>query len=1294
MMKLMTITQNIKHYHQKGVLPMSRIKRKVFRLFTTKQHISDQRSNKAISEIIATILLLSISLSLLCVVYLLVFSNATSPSTTTHVSSAQLIASADEKNVYLENKGGVPLSLNTKLVITVGGQDFFLLAKDCIVDSNGDGLWSIGEQIQFDPPSVESLFGLEVRISVINPDTNSMIMAGLVQEGARGDSPYVQTLTPYDVWPHSATMKGYYNVIKASYLPAKFWFQWKRSDDLLWTRTPLMNITVPLSGTKEVTLYNLTANKNYLYEACIQYTSGNMTLNQTGGIKLFLTQIDAMGIWHFDETSGVTLYDSSGQYPPNDGVLKPNEAHGPQRLAAVVNHSSKCLNIDGIDDYGQVPNSNTLSVTNECTLEAWVNRSDHSDGLIGTPVQSSLTSFGDYTLGCNEPCLVHLSGTIYALVTTNENSAGYLTTINITNAGDIIENVSTSSCYIDLYNFEVSCRAPKIIPVNGSTGIVTIVYIKPNALNRLYMKTIQILPDGHINKAALSTRVLDTNLSFTPDILCVANNVYAIVYSINAANTGVLISVNISTLGVISPVNKKLVFADIMQDAEMIKVMESTNVYVIVYNCIGDDGGLRTVKISSTGALSDISGHVWFDDDDGGNPEIVYVHDKIYALVYAGPILRQSGVLKTIEIADNGDITLSRTIPPLAKSIDQIFFESTVGNFIRYPHILPLHGANNYYGISFSVDSPTANLWGKIITIKIQNTGNIVSLSKKDVTFEPFQCSASYFIPIKDEVYSIVYGSDSSDGLIKTIEIGDDGHIHNNPILDTEEVGGLKCYAEDELLTTDSKYVIDVFRGMDAWLVLKTVKVNTTAKTIASCFTDSFTIEPGYTSTNGTFNASYEPTIIAISNNVYVIAYCHYMTVPQYHHGRLVTVKVNATGHISLIERYTFDNDVMNTPFSFVPINKTNGYYAIAYQMYSTSQGKIKTIRIANNGHIFGVKDSYVFEGLRCREPYITQVDGDVYAIIYRDSLTSSNYGRLATLKIYGTNGTIKKSLLDLWQFTTSCYHPTITKVNPTIYACVYSQYASSRYYAYITSVKIADDGTISKAWIDYLEFIRRYYTDNYLSQQPEIFPVQNRVYAIISKDLPDPWNNYRYYGWVTTLRIGENGDIIDTVDGAIQISTNARVTSYDFKITPFVGDSYIALYGGTNNDLYQCVLRIPLSETTQNIFSKQGSYAMSANKTTVFVTFTDSNNQPFTLSAKLENKWNYVVSTYDRTTMTLYLNTNLTGSLPLNGRPIKVTSNNVIFGLYNGFYDEFSIYAAILTPAKITQNYNYYRPP
>jgi hypothetical protein len=1271
------------------------IEPKLLRLLRSRLHPKKNDSN-AVSEIIATILLLSVSLTLLCVVYLLVLNNATSPSSTYQTSSAQLLASADENHVYLQNNGGQALNLNTKLVYTIGGTNFYVTVADCLVDTNGDGQWSIGEQLLFTPPAVPSLFGLEIQVKIINPDTNSMVMAGLVQEGAKGDFPYAQTLNPYDVWPHSATLKLFYNFVKSSFLPGKVWFQWKQSTDTFWTKTAVFNVTAgPLSGYQTLTLYNLTSNKNYLFEAWIQYNSNSTLINQSGGIKLFTTQIDAMGIWHFDELSGIPVLDSSGQYPSNDGVLKPNEARGPQRMDTELNHSIKNLYLDGIDDLVEVPNSNTLSVTDECSLETWVNRSEHCDTLVGVPTQSSLVQFGNYTIGCNDPCLLHTKGTIYALVSTNENNLGFLSTINISDAGEIYENVSTSSCVLDFYNFDSSCKNPKIIEVNGVSGIYAIVYTRPSSGNQLYLKTIQIYDNGSINKALIGTRVLDTNISASPDIIKIDLNTYAVVYSITAANTGVLISLDISVLGVSSPISNKLVFSDIMIEPEIIKIEASFENYVIVYNCIGDDGGMRTVKITDTGVLTDISHHIWYDDDDGGNPEITHVSGNVYALVYAGPVLRQSVILKTVEILPDGTVTLSRTTPPLAGAISEISLDFIVNMTVRNPHILPLFGVNNYYGISYSIDSPTSNLWGRIITIMIQNNGNIVAISKKDCVFEPYMCATSYFIPVSNanQMYAIIYRSESNDGILKTITIGNDGHIHNNPIIDIEEIGGLKCYVQAEVLSSDQQYIIDIFRGIDAQIVVKTVKVNPVTKTMASAFTDSMVIELGYTSSNGTFNASYAPSIISIKNDVYAIAYCHYMTLPSFHHGKIVTIQVNATGHISLIERYTFDADVMNTPILFSPINKTNGFYATVYQRYSNSQGKLSTIKIGDNGHIFGVQDSYVFESVRCREPYMAQVNGDVYAIIYRDSLTSSSYGRLATLKIYGTNGTIKKSLIDLWQFTASCYHPSIVKVNSTVFSLAYTTYSSSRYYAYVTTLRISDSGIITKSWVDYIEFIRRYYTDNYLAQQPEIFHVDNRVYAIISKDLPDPWNNYVYNGYITTLRIGENGDIIDSVDGAIQISTSPRVTSFDIKIVPFINNSYIIIYAGKNNDLYQCVIRIPLIGTNQTILSKQNSYTIQANKTEVFVTFTDSNNNQYTLSGNLLPNWNYIVSTYDRTTMNLYINANLVDTRMLGSRPIKVTSNKLYFGPYNSYCDEFSIYAAVLTQAKITQNYNYNRP-
>ncbi|HVQ00705.1 MAG TPA: type IV pilin, partial [Candidatus Thermoplasmatota archaeon] len=254
--------------------------------------ISFHNDRVGVSEIMGAILLLSISIALLSIVYLLVLHNATSPSSMSHVSSTNMVATLDDNHVYLQNNGGVPINPNIKIVITVSGNRYTLLVGNCLVDSNGDGKWSIGESLIFTPPGFASLRNLEVSVQVISPDDNTMLMSSLVQEGVRGDQPYVQTLPAHDVWPHNAVLKMYYNFVTNKYLPGKVWFQWREQSSTQWNFTAKTSITAgPITNFVDVPLYGLTSNKNYLFEACFQFNSSYTTVNVTGGILIFTTQI-------------------------------------------------------------------------------------------------------------------------------------------------------------------------------------------------------------------------------------------------------------------------------------------------------------------------------------------------------------------------------------------------------------------------------------------------------------------------------------------------------------------------------------------------------------------------------------------------------------------------------------------------------------------------------------------------------------------------------------------------------------------------------------------------------------------------------------------------------------------------------------------------------------------------------------------------------------------------------------------------------------------------------------------
>jgi hypothetical protein len=66
--------------------------------------------------------------------------------------------------------------------------------------------------------------------------------------------------------------------------------------------------------------------------------------------------------WNFDEGNASIAYDSSGNN--NHGVL-----YGPSWTTGI---SGSALELDGVNDYASVPDSSSLDITDNITIEAWV----------------------------------------------------------------------------------------------------------------------------------------------------------------------------------------------------------------------------------------------------------------------------------------------------------------------------------------------------------------------------------------------------------------------------------------------------------------------------------------------------------------------------------------------------------------------------------------------------------------------------------------------------------------------------------------------------------------------------------------------------------------------------------------------------------------------------------------------------------------------------------------------------------------------------------------------------------
>lgn len=87
----------------------------------------------------------------------------------------------------------------------------------------------------------------------------------------------------------------------------------------------------------------------------VMFSATSLNVSGTGGL---------VSHWKFNEGSGTTAYDSAGD---NDGALKNGAGYATDGVCGYA------LELDGEDDYCEVPDDDTLDITDEITIEAWIN---------------------------------------------------------------------------------------------------------------------------------------------------------------------------------------------------------------------------------------------------------------------------------------------------------------------------------------------------------------------------------------------------------------------------------------------------------------------------------------------------------------------------------------------------------------------------------------------------------------------------------------------------------------------------------------------------------------------------------------------------------------------------------------------------------------------------------------------------------------------------------------------------------------------------------------------------------
>ena len=151
-----------------------------------KQSFIKRKNNNrdsAVSEVIGTVLLLGISVTLFSIIYISILSTPYTPPTPT----ANIAYSLNDNNLTLTNLGGKTLGLSTKIKI---------LINDTLYKTyNLTTTWGIGQQLIFDLTGYISDIDYSVEVLVIDSPSNSIVMMG--KTSIKNRPPIISSPDPY-----------------------------------------------------------------------------------------------------------------------------------------------------------------------------------------------------------------------------------------------------------------------------------------------------------------------------------------------------------------------------------------------------------------------------------------------------------------------------------------------------------------------------------------------------------------------------------------------------------------------------------------------------------------------------------------------------------------------------------------------------------------------------------------------------------------------------------------------------------------------------------------------------------------------------------------------------------------------------------------------------------------------------------------------------------------------------------------------------------------------------------------
>ncbi len=145
-----------------------------------------KRNNRAVSEVLDTILLLGIAISLFSVLSFIVLSYPFEPST----PDVSIISYVDENDIIIQHRGGENLGLDTTIGVTINTTDSYSFKIDDVLDLNSEirsnNYFNIGETIIINSTTNtvlnQDIKKSQIDLIMIDINSNSVLFIGTLRE--------------------------------------------------------------------------------------------------------------------------------------------------------------------------------------------------------------------------------------------------------------------------------------------------------------------------------------------------------------------------------------------------------------------------------------------------------------------------------------------------------------------------------------------------------------------------------------------------------------------------------------------------------------------------------------------------------------------------------------------------------------------------------------------------------------------------------------------------------------------------------------------------------------------------------------------------------------------------------------------------------------------------------------------------------------------------------------------------------------------------------------------------------